>query len=119
MRRRCLFLPPPLACCHHRLSQMPLTRMLMLTCALATHTLPLACAGSSAERTALQKEYDEFKITAAASRERMYSQLVSSIDMLTLHKENVEAQLAGLRKHCTGKIDSLFTSLNETAVELA
>ena len=93
--------------------------MLMLTCALATHTLPLACAGSSAERTALQKEYDEFKITAAASRERMYSQLVSSIDMLTLHKETIEGQLAGLKKHTAGKMDALQAALRQDAVEIA
>ena len=116
---------------------------------------------SSAERIALQKEYNEFKSTAAASRERMYSQLVSSIDMLTLHKENVEAQvpphtfppartyraawprlathqfrlslscesrgpshfvwwqLAGLKKHCAAKMDSLISSLREEPVDLA
>ena len=64
-------------------------------------------AVSSAELGVLRKEHDNFKATAVASRERMYSQLVSSIDMLTLHKENIEHQLARLKKHCTVKMDVL------------
>ena len=76
-------------------------------------------AASSAELTGLQKEHDEFKVTAAAARERMYSQLVSSIDMLTLHKEDVENQLDGLKKYCKEKEEALAPLLDEGAVELA
>ena len=76
-------------------------------------------ADSSAELTALQKEYDEFKSSSAAARERMYSQLISTMDMLTLHKENMENQLLGLKKHCAGKMDALNQALSAEAIELA
>lgn len=76
-------------------------------------------AASAADLSTLQKEYDDFKAHAAAGRERMYSQLVSSIDMLTLHKENIENQLLGLKKHCGAKMDSLNQSLRDEAVEVA
>ena len=66
---------------------------------------------SSNELQSLQKEFDDFTSHAAAARERMYSQLVSSIDMLTLHKENIENQLAGLKKHCSAKMDQLQTAI--------
>ena len=76
-------------------------------------------AASASELGALQKEHDDFRLTAAAARERMYSQLVSSIDMLTLHKETIEGQLAGLKKHTAGKMDALQAALRQDAVEIA
>ena len=76
-------------------------------------------AASEAELAALQKEYDEWSTSAAATRERIYNQLVSSIDMLTLHKEDVENQLAGLKKYCDDKCEALAPLLDEGAVELA
>ena len=75
---------------------------------------------SAAELAALQKEYDEFSAQAGATRDRIYNQLVSALDMLALHKETVEKQLAGLKQHCAAKMDALAPLLDEeSAVELA
>jgi SMC interacting uncharacterized protein involved in chromosome segregation len=75
-------------------------------------------AAANAEREALEKELAEFKAEAGQTRERIYAQLVSSLDMLTLHKEQVETQLAGLRAHNEDKINSLAPLLDDT-VELS
>jgi SMC interacting uncharacterized protein involved in chromosome segregation len=76
-------------------------------------------AQSASELSALQKEYDDFTAHAAASRERMYNLLISSLDMLSLHKENVETQLRGLKTHCEAKRDALMVAIRSEAVELA
>ena len=44
-------------------------------------------ATSTAELASVQASLDETTETAARTREKVYSQLVSSLDMLTLHKE--------------------------------
>ena len=74
---------------------------------------------SHAELTNLQKDLDEFNATSALARERMYSQLVSCLDMLTLHKENLETQLGGLKKHCAAKSESLAPLLGDGTIEIA
>ena len=80
---------------------------------------PHSSSEHAAELVALQREYDEWSTSAAATRERIYNQLVSSIDMLTLHKEDVENQLDGLKKYCKEKEEALAPLLDEGAVELA
>ena len=73
-------------------------------------------AQSSAELTALQKEYDEFTTNSAHARERMYEQLTSELDLLAQHKEMIENELGGLKRHISVKIDALG---GDEAVELA
>ena len=51
-------------------------------------------------------------------REKMYLHLVSSLDMLALHKENVEKQLASLKQHCAAKMEMLQPLLVDEVVDL-
>ena len=73
---------------------------------------------SQSELAALQKELDEFTEDAAKKREKMYLHLVSSLDMLALHKENVEKQLASLKQHCAAKMEMLQPLLVDEVVDL-
>jgi len=68
---------------------------------------------SQSEVSALRKELDEFNQEAAKQRERMYSILNSSLDMLLLHKENVENQLRSLKQHVAAKKDALVPLLHD------
>lgn len=78
----------------------------------------LQVATSQSELAALQKELDDFTEEAAKTRERMYAHLVSSLDMLTLHKETVEKQLASLKQHAASKLDLLRPLLVDEIVDL-
>ena len=46
-----------------------------------------------------RRELDEFNQEAAKRKEKMYSILNSSLDMLLLHKSNVDKQLDSLKQH--------------------
>lgn len=72
-------------------------------------------ATSTAELASVQASLDETTETAARTREKVYSQLVSSLDMLTLHKETVETALKGLKEHCAAKMEQLAPLLDEAA----
>ena len=56
----------------------------------------------------------QFKLVSGQTREKIYSQLVSSLDMLTLHKETLETQLLSLKKHVATKMDTLSPLLDDT-----
>ena len=62
---------------------------------------------SQSELGALQKELDEFSAASALTRDRMYNQLVSALDMLMLHKEHIDNQLKSLKTHCASKMEML------------
>lgn len=64
-------------------------------------------AQSQAELLALQKTYEEFLSNSQHTREKMYNQLVSSLDLLTMHKDNVESQMRRLKDHIGAKVDQL------------
>ena len=73
---------------------------------------------SDVEVARLQKELDEFALETKKRRETMYAQLVSSIDMLFVHKDNVEKQLASLEAHCASKKEMLQPLLVDEPVDL-
>ena len=53
---------------------------------------------------ALHAEYDEFKATSHAEREKMYNDLVSALSMVTEHKEQIQAQINDLKEYCESKV---------------
>lgn len=74
-------------------------------------------AASQSELKALQKELDEFNETAKRTREKIYSQLNSSLDMLLMHKDEVEKSLTSLKEHCAAKMDVLDSHLEQVDVQ--
>jgi len=59
------------------------------------------------ELATLRKEHDDFLATAKHERERMHNHLVSELDVLTVHKEGVEQQLAELNEYLNKKLADL------------
>ena len=62
---------------------------------------------SQSERATLQKEYDSYVAYSQHAREKMYNQLVSALDLLTIHKEHMEKQLESLHSHLGAKAQQL------------
>jgi len=59
--------------------------------------------GRQKQLDALQAEYEEFKATSHAEREKMYNDLVSALSMVTEHKEQIQAQINDLKEYCESK----------------
>ena len=59
---------------------------------------------STSELASLRKEYDDFLAHSKLARERMHNHLVSELDVLTVHKEGIEQQLAELNEHLHKKM---------------
>lgn len=62
---------------------------------------------SQSELACLQKEYDTYVAYSQHAREKMYNQLVSALDLLTIHKEHMEKQLESLHSHLAAKAQQL------------
>ena len=63
--------------------------------------------GRQKQIDALHAEYEEFKATSHAEREKMYNDLVSALSMVTEHKEQIQAQINDLKEYCLGKVELL------------